>query len=132
MTKRKEPLGHLEFDVLQYVADHHPITVRAVATHFAEASGHARTTVLTVMQRLREKSYLKRRQRGGVQEYSPTMEKSELLQGIVSDFVADVLGGNVSPFFAYLTRSGQLTKDEVRKLEQLLDRIEARETEEKP
>ncbi len=132
MPKRKEPLGHLELDVLRYVADHHPITVREVAAHFATASGHARTTVLTVMQRLREKGYLKRRQRGGVQEYWPTIEKGELLQGIVSDFVSDVLGGNVSPFFAYLTRSGQLTKEEVHKLEQLLDRIESCAAEDRP
>ena len=66
MTPR-EPLGHLELDVLQYIADHHPITVREVAAHFAEASGHARTTLLTVMQRLCVKGYLTHRKSSGVQ-----------------------------------------------------------------
>ncbi len=130
MSKSKEPLGRLELEVLRYVVDHHPITVREVAAHFAAASGHARTTVLTVMQRLREKGYLRRRQRGGVQQYWPTVEKTALFQGMVSEFVEDVLGGNVSPFFAYIAKSGQLTKEEARKLEQLLERIEAREAEE--
>jgi hypothetical protein len=45
----------------------------------------------------------------------------------VGEFVDGVLGGAVSPFVAYLTRSAHLSKDEVRKLEQLLGRIEARE-----
>ena len=45
MTPSRDPLGHLELDVLQYVSDHHPISVREVATHFAETSGQARTTV---------------------------------------------------------------------------------------
>lgn len=129
MPPAQEPLGSLELAVLQYVIDHHPITVREVAEHFAVASGHARTTVLTVMQRLRDKGYLRRRQRGSVQEYRPTIKKSELLQGMVTQFVQGVLGGNVSPFFAYLTQSASLTKDETRKLEQLLQQIEAREAE---
>src|SRR3954471_13128267 len=129
MAKRKENLGPLELDVLRYVADHHPITVREVGAHFAEAAGLARTTVLTVMQRLREKGYLRRKQRGNAQEYSPTIEKAELLEGIVADFVDASLGGKVSPFVAYLTKSAELTKEEVRKLEQLLERIEAREAE---
>ncbi len=61
MTPPKEPLGHLELSVLQYVADHPSITVREVAAHFAETSGLARTTLLTVMERLRSKAYLKRK-----------------------------------------------------------------------
>lgn len=127
MPPPKEPLGSLELAVLRHVTDHHPVTVREVASHFAAASGHARTTVLTVMRRLCDKGYLKRRIRGGVQEYRPTIEKGELLTGMVSEFVDDVLGGNVSPFFAYLARSSRLTKDETRKLEQLLEKIESRE-----
>jgi predicted transcriptional regulator len=127
MTPPRDPLGHLELDVLQYIADHHPITVREVATRFAETSGQARTTLLTVMERLRAKGYLTRRKSGGVHRYVPTLSKSELLHQVVGDFVHDVLGGSVSPFVAYLTRSSLLSDDEIRKLEGLLKRIESRE-----
>lgn len=132
MPPPKDPLGSLELAVLSYITDHYPITVREAAAHFAKASGHARTTVLTVMRRLCDKGYLRRRTRDGVQEYRPTVEKGELLTGIVSDFVQDVLGGKVSPFFAYLARSSKLSKDETHKLEQLLQRIESREAESQP
>jgi predicted transcriptional regulator len=127
MTPPHDPLGHLEFDVLQYIADHHPITVREVATHFAETSGQARTTLLTVMERLRAKGYLTRRKSGGVHRYAPTLSKSDLLHRVVGNFVEDVLGGSVTPFVAYLSRSSLLNDDEVRRLEGLLKRIEARE-----
>lgn len=127
MAPAKEVLGHLELDVLQYVADHHPITVREVAAHFAETSGQARTTLLTVMERLRTKGYLTRRKFQGVHRYSPTIGKPELLRQLVGDFVEDVLGGSVSPFVAYLSRSPLLSSEEARKLEQLLKRIESRE-----
>ena len=130
MTPPRDPLGHLELDVLQYIADHHPITVREVATRFAETSGQARTTLLTVMERLRAKGYLTRRKSGGVHRYVPTLSKSELLHQVVGDFVHDVLGGSVSPFVAYLTRSSLLSDDEIRKLEGLLKRVESRENKE--
>ena len=131
MTPR-DPLGHLELDVLQYIADHHPITVREVANRFAETSGQARTTLLTVMERLRAKGYLTRRKSRGVHRYWPTVSKTELLHQMVGNFVEDVLGGSVSPFFAYLTRSSLLSDDEVRRLEALLKRIEAREKRNEP
>jgi len=127
MAPPKEILGHLEIDVLQYVGDHHPITVREVAAFFAETSGQARTTLLTVMERLRSKGYLTRRKVKGVHRYSPTIAKSELLSRLVGNFVEEVLGGAVSPFVAYLTRSALLNADEARKLEQLLKRLETRE-----
>jgi predicted transcriptional regulator len=132
VARRKENLGRLELDVLRYVADHHPISVREVAAHFSSVSGQARTTVLTVMQRLRGKGYLVRRKVDGVQRYSPTRDKAELLHSLVADFVDGVLGGSVSPFVAYLSRSGKLSDEEVAKIEQLLKRIDSREKRGKP
>lgn len=122
-----EPLGRLELEVLQHIAEHHPVTVREVAAHFAATTGQARTTVLTVMERLREKGYLKRRKSTGVHRYIPTISKTDLLHRLVSGFVDEVLGGEVSPFVAYLTRSSLLNEDEVRKLKELLQRLESRE-----
>jgi predicted transcriptional regulator len=49
------------------------------------------------------------------------------MRQIVGDFVDGVLGGNVSPFVAYLSQSSLLNDDEVRKLNALLQRIESRE-----
>jgi predicted transcriptional regulator len=122
-----EPLGRLELEVLRYVAEHRPVSVREVATHFAETSGQARTTLLTVMERLRTKGYLKRRKSEGIHRYTPTMPQADLMRRMVGEFVEDVLGGSVSPFVAYLSRSALLSDDEARKLEQLLKRIESRE-----
>jgi len=122
-----EALGPLELDVLRYASDHAPITVRSVAAHFAKTSGQARTTVLTVMERLRNKGYLTRRKVKGVHHYVPTVPKAELLQRMVGDFVTEVLGGTVSPFVAWLTQSTDLSEDEIRKLSKLLETIERRE-----
>jgi predicted transcriptional regulator len=127
MPRSTEPLGRLELEVLGYVAEQEGATVREVATHFAETSGHARTTLLTVMERLRAKGYLKRRKVDGVHRYTPTVDHEKVLARMVSEFVDDVLGGSVSPFVAYFSKSSHLSEAEARKLEDLLKRIEARE-----
>jgi len=125
--KPNEPLGPLELDVLRHTTDCGPVTVGEVAAHFASTSGQARTTVLTVMERLRNKGYLTRRKVKGVNRYVPTLSKTELLQRMVGTFVSDVLGGSVSPFVAWLTQSSDLSQDEVKKLSKLLESIESRE-----
>jgi BlaI family penicillinase repressor len=101
--------------------------VAEVARHFADSSGHARTTILTVMERLRKKRYLRRRKALGRQQYSPTVDHGALLGRLVGDFVENVLGGSVSPFLAYLVDREKLTEAEARKLLMLIERIEERE-----
>jgi predicted transcriptional regulator len=115
-----------ELDVLRYIHDHTPATVREVADHFSRTTGHARTTVLTVMERLRAKGYLGRRKVGGVNQYTPKVTKTELLRELVGGFVEEMLDGSVSPFVAYLSEAEDLGDDEVKELrglaKQLADR----------
>jgi predicted transcriptional regulator len=124
-VRRKPTIGQAELEVLRYITDHHPITVRAVAEHLAETKGLARTTALTVMERLREKGYLTRRKCGGANEYSPRLPKGELQQTLIGEFIERALGGSVSPFVAYLARGGRLTPEELRDLKQLVSDLEA-------
>ena len=119
----------VEWELLQYILERPPITVREVAAQFAETHGHARTTVLTMMERLRQKGYLTRRKVEGVNRYSPSSSKSDLLQGLVSDFVQKALGGSVSPFVAYLGKEARLSSTELGELKQLVQEWEAQEGE---
>src|SRR5688500_6555756 len=86
-NKQKEGLGDQQLEVLRFVTDHAPITVGAVAEQFGGPQGLARTTILTVMERLREKGYLTRAKRGGVFHYSPAIVKNDLLRNLVENFV---------------------------------------------
>ncbi len=126
-SRAREPLGPLELDVLRFVAERHPVGVAEVARHFVESSGHARTTILTVMERLRKKRYLRRRKSDGRHQYSPTVEHGDLLGRLVGEFVENVLGGSVSPFVAYLVDQEKLTEAEAGKLLRMLERIEDKE-----
>ena len=117
-------IGQAELELLTYVQDHHPMTVREVAEHFARAKGHVRTTTLNVMARLVRKGYLTRRKADGVYQYAPRIGKGELLRGLVRDFVERALGGSLSPFVAYLAEDAQLSQRDVVELKKLIELLE--------
>ncbi len=120
----KPVLGDQELEVLRYVADYAPITVREAASQFGEPRGLARTTILTVMERLRKKGYLARRKDGGAFEYAPVVAKSEVLKDLVEDFVQKTLGGSLSPFVAYLADAKGLSRKELAELSKIVQEME--------
>jgi predicted transcriptional regulator len=118
-------LGQAEWEILRYVGEHHPVTVREVADYVAANKGQARTTVLTVMERLRAKGFLVRRKQEGVYRYSPRKSIAELTHGLVQSFVDNMLDGVLSPFFAYLSRSEKVTDEQLEELRKLVKDLES-------
>ena len=54
---RKAGLGKAESEILRYIVEKHPVTVRTVAEQFSQVR---KTTVQNVMERLRAKAFLAR------------------------------------------------------------------------
>jgi len=113
-------LGPTELEVLRYLGGHHPLNVGAVADHFARTTGQARTTILTIMERLRAKGYLTRKRSGGAYRYSPVVASGDLLRELVKSFVDTTLAGSVSPFVAYLAEGGPVSDDDLDELKRLV------------
>jgi len=113
-------IGQAELEILHYVHDHQPVTVRQVADHLAQTKGVVRTTVLNVMTRLVRKGFLVRRKQEGVFKYSARVAKAQHLRSLVRDFVDRTLEGSVSPFMAYLMQDAKLSEEDRRQLKQLV------------
>ena len=124
--KPSSPIGRAELELLNYIQDHHPATVRDVADHLAHTRGIVRTTVLNMMARLVTKGYLTRKSLNGVYHYSPNIPKTQLLQNLIKDFIHSSLGGSVSPFVAYLSTDANLDDQQLAELKQLLHDLESR------
>ena len=118
-------LGEQELALLTHVADSGALTVGEVADTFGKPRGLARSTVLTMMERLRKKGRLVRRISEGVYRYRAHATAAQLRQGAVERFVARHLGGSVSPFLAYLSEGTELSDDELRELADLVDRLKS-------
>ena len=124
MADRKALLGSTEIEILRYLGEKAPVKVGDVAEHFAETSGQARTTILTIMERLRKKGYLSRKRINGVFHYSPKIQQHDLLRGLVKRFVETTLAGSVSPFVAYLSESGPVLDKDLEQLKKLVRDLE--------
>ena len=129
--RRPPGIGQAELEILRYVADHHPITVREVADHLAETKGHTRTTALNMMERLREKGHLDRKKIEGVYHYFPRLPKPDLMRGLVKDFVDRALGGSLQPFVTYLAQDARLNDQELDDLKRLVAELDAQRKEER-
>ena len=115
-----------QLELLTFVMDHSPITVREAATRFGEKRGLARTTILTVMEQLRKKGFLTRKDRGGVWEYSAALAKSDLLRKLTGTFADKVLGRSLSPLFAYLVEDADISDEQLAELREIVDALDER------
>jgi predicted transcriptional regulator len=118
-------IGEQELALLRHIADRTSLTVGEAAEEFGTPRGLARSTVLTMMERLRGKGHLRRRLTDGVYRYSARASSADLLKGAVQRFVERNLDGSVSPFLAYLSEASRLSDAELKELEEIVARLNA-------
>ena len=123
-------IGDQELALLRFVSDRGGTTVGEAVEGFGDPRQLARSTVLTMMERLRRKGHLARKSVDGVYRYQARVSSAELLRGVVRRFVEGNLGGSLAPFVAYLSESTDVTADELRQLEQAIARLQSRTTKE--
>jgi predicted transcriptional regulator len=122
-------IGDQELALLRYVAEAGPVSVGQALEGFGGARSLARSTVLTVMERLRKKGRLRRRKIDGIYRYSSPQPAGEVLRGVVESFVATTLGGSVSPFVTFLAEVEEVSDAELAELEQIVARLQERRRE---
>jgi len=118
-------IGDQELALLRFVAEQGAVPVAQAVEGFGAARGLARSTVLTMMERLRAKGHLARRRVGGVFHYSSPASSDEVLRGVVRSFVEKTLDGSVSPFVSYLVESADVSDEELAELERLVAKLHA-------
>ena len=127
---RPKSIGDQELALLRHVAQQGPVTVGQVVDGFGAPRGLARSTVLTMMERLRQKGHLDRRQAaGGIYQYFSPVPSGEVMRGAVRSFVEKTLDGSLSPFVAYLTESAEVSEADLAELEQLVAKLKSRRQE---
>ena len=120
-------IGEQELGLLKHIADREGVTVGEAADEYGAPRRLARSTVLTMMERLRRKGHLERRLVDGVYRYRARVSTADILKNAVQRFVERNLDGSVSPFLTYLSESAELPDRERRELEKIVARLDRRE-----
>ena len=118
-------IGEQELALLRHIADRGSVTVGEAADEFGSGRGLARSTVLTMMERLRGKGHLARKVVDGVYRYRARSSSADLLKSAVQRFVERNLDGSVSPFLAYLSDAERISDAELKELQDIVARLNA-------
>ena len=131
---RNSTIGDQELALLQHIDASGAVSVGEVAASFGEPRALARSTVLTMMERLRSKGYLRRRrlkgpQSKGVFRYSIATGPGEAMRSAVGSFVEKTLSGSVSPFVAWMSEHAEVSDTELAELQALVTQLQSRRKE---
>lgn len=120
--KSLDHFGELQRAVIDVVWDLGEATVRQVWKQLCSKKELAYTTVLTAMQRLERAGWLKHRTEGNKNVYMPTRTREQAGAGSVRKFVQRMFNGNALLLFRQLVEEGELDDDELRELQQLINK----------
>ena len=101
------------------------VTVREVYETLRTRRQIAYTTVLTMMNILESKGFLKKTPDGRAYRYKPTQPERRVLTAMVREFVDRVFDGTSTPLLAHLAQDARLSKAERAELRRLIDEMES-------
>ena len=116
-------LTRLELQVLEALWVHGKASIREIQEAFPEPRP-AYTTVQTTVYRLEGKKALRRlRKIGNAHIFEPVVERDTARHRLL-DEILSFFGGRAQPMMAQLAEAGKLTRDDLRVLEETIDRLE--------
>jgi BlaI family penicillinase repressor len=107
-----------ELEIMKVVWKLGPATVRQVYETLLEKRRIAYTTVMTMMNILETKGYLKKQQGDRAYVYQPAQPQQQVIKSMVREFLDRVFNGSAEPLLAHLVEDRHLTEkdlDEIRK-----------------
>src|SRR5262249_50285305 len=120
------PTASQELRFLRFVAGRGPVSSAEVAEELGVPLGLTRSSVLTVMERLRHKGHLRRRRVDGIYLYSSVISHDRLMRATVGQFVERALGGSVLPFAAWLSERAEVSDEELKELRAMVAKLRSR------
>ncbi|HEY1305659.1 MAG TPA: BlaI/MecI/CopY family transcriptional regulator [Vicinamibacterales bacterium] len=124
MPRRLSLLGAQELAIMKVVWRLQDASVRDVYETMRERRPVAYTTVMTMMNTLETKGYLKKHLDGRAFRYRPAVPEQKVVGTIVRDFVDRVFDGGAAALLTHLVAESNLTEEERRELRRLIDEAE--------
>ena len=119
MQARKPVLTAQELEIMKIIWRSGASTVRGVYEDLLERRRIAYTTVMTMMNILEQKGYLKKTQKDRAYVYQATRPQKQVIRGMVREFVDRVFNGSAEPLLLHLVEDRRLSEsdlDEIRRL----------------
>jgi len=121
MRKPHPTLTTQELALMKIVWRRRTATVREVYEDLRETRRIAYTTVMTMMNVLESKGYLKKEKADRAYRYRPARPERTVISSMVREFVNRVFDGAPRPLLLHLVKDGRLSDAEREELLRLID-----------
>ena len=115
----RPPLSDAEWAVMKALWDDGDMALGDIVARL-KGQDWAYSTVKTLVRRLVEKGWISYREVGNSFLYRAAVPRERALRRAVRDFSRRVLDGVLSPFVAYYTEEGELSDEDLDRLEELI------------
>jgi BlaI family penicillinase repressor len=114
----------LELEILKVLWDDSPLPVREVRSRLEHKAGRplAHSSVITMLNIMHRKGFLRRRKEGKSFLFSPKLNKETVTGGMISDLLSRVFDGSPSAMMLNLLETADLDADEIADLRKLITR----------
>lgn len=119
---RLAPLSAAQLEIMNLIWASGEATVTEIWKELEKERLVARTTVLTVMDRLEKKGWLKRRSEGLQHYYAPAQSREATLGGLVRRLVDTAFAGSAEDLVVALLDGRGVSREEARRIRQLIDK----------
>ncbi len=116
MRPRNPSLTPQELEIMKIVWERESATVRDVYEALLEQRKVAYTSVMTIMQILERKKYLKRTKADRAWLYKPAQPKAKVIGAMVRDFVNRVFNGSAEPLLVHLVEEHNLSREDLEEI----------------
>jgi predicted transcriptional regulator len=124
LARHRPPISDTELDVLKVLWEHGPATVRDLNTRlYAQGRRWAHTTVLTLLQRLQTKGYVRSDKSGVAHVFRATVSRERLLRQRLKELSNDLCQGAATPLVLALVEGQNFTAEEIEQFRRLLDQL---------
>jgi predicted transcriptional regulator len=121
MKRASQTLAIQELAIMKIVWRTGDVTVRDVYETLRRRRAVAYTTVMTMMNILEGKGYLKKSADGRAFRYRAARPEKRVIGTMVREFVDRVFDGSAQPLLAHLARDSRLSKAEREELRRLIE-----------
>lgn len=116
MRTKSHLLTAQELEIMKIVWDLKNATVRSVYEALLARRKIAYTTVMTMMNILEDKGYLRKTAAERAYVYRAARPKSQVIKAMLSDFVNRVFDGSAEPLLVQLVKDRHLSQSEIEKI----------------
>lgn len=110
-----------ELSIMKILWAHSPITVGNVLSHWAKEPKPAYTSLLTAVQGMEKKGYLKHSKQGKAFVYSPVLKRNQYRTKQIKYLIGGLFDGSAYEMAVNLITAEDLKDDEVNELKKLLE-----------